>query len=216
MFNGITLSDYFYAAALQPRVNYATSPPTLEPNIGVISVQRVKASVNMTTANPIVSQRYDINFGVFVGGELFPALTLTEEGYFTFAPNQTIISVDATVLNLGISSNGLLNNKTAFVENFCTEYFLICNTTTDPLGYYGTMTNCMNTMLNASLTRQTEPTSNLPVNWALPQGNTYICRQIHLNVGWARPFTHCPHSGSTGGGACVDPPYYLSYYSQEF
>jgi len=211
VFDSHTLSEYFYAGAVNP-------------GIGVVSINVIQTATNFIGIHPVVYIRADILFGVFVGDFLFPVENLTQTAKFTFDPkNQTIIAADVINHNLGFGTDTGIKDRVAFVTNFCNQYFATCNSTTDPNGYYGTFGNCFNTLFDPTQIRQTTWNGATNVTFDQAAGNTQVCRQVHLNIAFnGDRFVHCPHAGSTGGGQCTDDagifgpnpgPYYSSYYT---
>jgi hypothetical protein len=66
---------------------------------------------------------------------------------------------------------------------------------------------------------QTQPA---PFNKTIPWGSkdrnnadNSACRQVHSTLTIWNPTTHCPHTGPSGGGACIFFPY-ESYYNQDY
>jgi len=148
---------------------------------------------------------------------------LTQSGTFTFDDNGLIISSDLIIHNLGASPGGNVIDpnvpaqKLASASNTCAFImglvqipgipFTGCNSTWDPSGYYTDFNDCLNYMVNV-----------IPFgSWdnIYFGGNSVACRTLHSLLAIGRPEQHCPHSGKTGGGKCINHDY-QSYYLTDF
>jgi len=139
---------------------------------------------------------------------------LTQTGFFTFNSNNLISSVDLDILNLGWALDGdtLTNNasRQAIINEVCGALVGVpghpgtCPPADDPLGHYSSIGDCQTFM------------NSIPFGtWAHANSNSVICRQLHTILTVFRPTVHCPHTGKTGGGKCVDTPY-SSFYDENF
>jgi len=198
IFLGATLADYYYVFS----ANKGT---------GVTAVYFKHISYN--DSDSTVAVRVDLLFSAILApGVYYPITNLTESGIYRFAPNNTVVSVDAIVHNVGFFSNPsvvpagvkYVGDRSVFVNQLCTDILNYCPPQYDPVGYYHNVTDCLNFMTNGSARVAT---------YDEPNGNTDICRRYHATIARLFPDVHCVHAGKTGGDQCVDPPYYASYYS---
>lgn len=202
LFHGHALVDYFYAFS----ANSAR---------GVYAVFFKELSYNESTSSVFI--RVDIQFGVLLSTNpdvWFPVTNFTQSGKYRFAPNNTIIGVDVTIHNLGTIVNRNIvptgitygGDRTAYLTGVCTLIFNSCPPEKDPLGYYTSVQDCISFMTGGTVRVAT---------FADPGGNTDICRALHASIARWVPDVHCPHAGKTGGGQCVDPPYYNTYWGND-
>ena len=220
LFTNGSLLDYYYA--------FAVLPGTGIPNV---YVQNIAWNASTST----VMFRGIIEFGLFFGNVLVPVVNITQSGRFILDNQNRISYADLIVHNAGVVSDPSLVPVDSYITNFCTEYFSFCNLTTDPYGYYGTMSNCIAFMNGESYTVPNGTlVTNAPirltsyngviqnVSFSESSGNTRICRNQHVTLARYVPIPHCSHAGITGGSdngrvaaplaPCQDVPYYYSYY----
>jgi len=193
-------------------------------NVGFVSLNFTSLAWNASDST--VSVRVQLTNEHF--GSTKPGNTYTESGIYRFGPNNTIIRADVIIHNLG----ALVNANLLFPDDLydvatCSSYFVYCNTTTDPEGWYFNQSNCLSFLNGGSYvagngtfipaSQNTIRSLNYngfgQVSYDQPAGNNHVCRSLHVVLAQFAPVTHCPHVGSTGGNACFDPPYYTSYYS---
>lgn len=194
---GVSLFEYFYGTVFGPTSRVAS-----------INIQRLIAQDDLVYINVhILIDNYDPFTGLYVFSE-----NLTESGSFRFNPNGSgkIKSVDLIIHNLGSKPSSLLPpGDLNLVQSIC--FILInmshCNSTYDPTGYYTSIEDCVNHMLNVY---QWGTWDDLVV-----RGNSTICRVFHTLLSEVRPDVHCSHAGKTGGGKCI-PHVYSDYFGVTF
>jgi len=218
--NGSILVEYFYAFSIQ-----RTSPGG--PIAFVNQIDVVSVSVNLTGPLPKVFTRIRVHFVLSVGGVIIPAFNYTISGTWTMGLDNRIVKLDQVIHNVGFFTDAKLNNRTAYIVQFCQQYLSTCNATYDPSGFYANSDDCFDFLSNhVRNTTWGGKIGNLGVTYDQSAGNTTICRQIHLNMAQYDPAVHCPHAGKTGGMFCSDlanfgpnpGPYYTNYdsSSQQF
>ena len=79
-----------------------------------------------------------------------------------------------------------------------------CPPQLDPDGYYVDINDCID-----YLTQITYGTYDQSFS------NTTVCRILHTLLTVFDPGHHCPHSGKSGGGKCIDVPY-SDYYLTDY
>lgn len=121
-----------------------------------------------------------------------------------------IYSGDKDILNLdaAVASTGVLNFSDPQLHGYiCTLLPQFgCNANTDPLGNYANFSDCM-TSLGAM--------DGGSLGNTLFHGRSVACVYLHFVFVPTDPITHCPHTGKTGGGHCIDRPY-ITYYLHKY
>jgi hypothetical protein len=134
------------------------------------------------------------------------AFTLRQTGFFTFNKQNRVISFDLTILNLGAAVNPRSDaEREANIQGLCAVLTMgvLGRPATCP-SEYTDMADCMAFM------------HSIPYGtWDRANSNTVVCRQLHSLLTPYRPDVHCPHSGKSGGGSCVDFTY-ESFFDDEF
>jgi len=154
-----------------------------------------------------VSVRVDI---LFNGTETQPTHNLTETGYFVFNDENKIVSFDLAILNLGAIIDPPVQAQPLVIQQLCAVlttglggHPATCAPGTY-VGSYSDFNDCVTFM------------NSIPFgSWNRANSNTVTCRLLHSLLTPFRPAVHCPHSGKTGGGACIDFPY-ESFYTNDF
>jgi len=76
-------------------------------------------------------------------------------------------------------------------EDYCNDSITVCR---DGNAQYASLGECLTTCSGYATTGDEGDT----------KGDTLQCRVYHLSVAETDPELHCPHSGPTGAGMCVD------------
>jgi len=182
------LTEYFYALAANPE-NTITHVD-INDIFGQGNEVYVRVNVFFQANNPNVSKSFN----------------LTQSGRYLFNDDNLIQTVDVTIHYLGKNSNPpeipgpYSAQQTNLIYGIC--YTLVQSPGTcadpalDPEGHYADVPSCVAFFMS------------IPYgSWDDAESNTVVCRQLHTILTAFDPVTHCPHTGKTGGGKCVDWPY---------
>jgi len=182
------LTEYFYALAANPQ-NKITNVNIVD-LFGQGNEVFVKVNVLFEANNPNATKSF----------------YLTQSGRYLFNDDNLIQSVDVTIHYLGKNSNPpeipgpYSAQQMQLIQGVC--YTLVVspgtcqNPALDPDGHYTDITDCITYFMS------------IPYGtWDDAEANSVVCRQLHTILTSFDPVTHCPHTGKTGGGKCVDWPY---------
>jgi len=143
------------------------------------------------------------------------SFNLSQSGRFIFGSDDLISSVDVVIHYLGKRSNPVMNRpvytdaQNALIQQVCYTLLMTpgtcSNAALDPTGHYANLTDCIDFMTN-DIAYGT---------WDDAQANSFVCRQLHTLLTFFDPVTHCPHTGKTGGGKCVDWDY-VDYFAESY
>jgi len=190
------LTEYFYALAANP-ANFISSVDFID-LFGVGNEVYVRVNVFFQAVNPNTTLSFN----------------LTQSGRYIFDDNDLISSADVIIHYLGKRSNPVENRpvytdqQNELIEEVCYTLMVSPGTCTnpvlDPTGHYANVTDCITFMTEINYG-----------TWDDAQANSFVCRQLHTLLTYFDPVTHCPHTGKTGGGKCVDwdyPEYFAESY----
>jgi len=202
-FEGITeVSEYFFAIGATP------SPRGISVVYDYLFASKnqvfVKVNVLVASAQPYnesydpATQTYDYDYE----DPLY--FNFTQQGVYTFNDKDLIQATDLISRPFGrVLDPQTPKRRESVINRLC--YNLVvnpakCNSTTDPQGYYSSFADCVQFMKSIDYG-----------SWDLVASNSVTCRLFHSILTVTDPVLHCPHTGRTGGGKCIDYPY-ESYY----
>lgn len=130
-------------------------------------------------------------------------MNATESGYYCLNSNHSVNSAQVIIHNIDQLSP--VGDRYQFHLGMCQLILAQCTPEDDPEGYYNNVDECV-AFMGSSAVRQ--------VAYSSAAGNTDVCRRYHTTL---IPYgkVHCKHAGRTGGGMCVDPAYYDTYYGPD-
>jgi len=184
----LLLTEYFYALAANPS-NMITSVDITD-IFGQNNEVFVRVNVFFQATNPNTTKSFN----------------LTQSGRYLFNDDDLIQLVDVTIHYLGKTSNPpeipgpYSPQQMQLIQGICytltTSPGTCANATLDPEGHYSNVGDCIVYFMS------------IPYGtWDDAEANSVVCRQLHTILTFFDPVTHCPHTGKTGGGKCVDWPY---------
>jgi hypothetical protein len=158
----------------------------------------------LSTGNKVAVD-VDILFNNTNAGTMY---NLTQMGFYIFNEQNLVESLDLVILNLGAAVNppDTPEAHSAIINELCG--LLVDVTCSDPVydpdGHYTSIEDCVSFM------------NSIPFGtWDRANSNTVVCRQLHSLITYYRPDIHCPHTGKTGGGMCIDFTY-ESFYDYNY
>jgi len=180
------LVEYYYGLAAQPN-NYVTSVDFVD-----LFGQGKEVFVRVNLLFAFTDPKQGSNFNI------------TQSGRYIFGDDDRVVTTDLIIHNLGQALNTPDQLHDPMIQYFCSVLMVSpgnCkNPAYDPDGHYTDVNDCISFF------------RTLPFGtWDQAASNTVVCRQLHTYLTIYDPETHCMHAGKTGGGKCVDTPYYWYY-----
>jgi hypothetical protein len=150
--------------------------------------------------------RVAVRVDIMLNGTSRPPYNLTETGWFKFNDQDLVEAFDLAILNIGAAIDPPVAGQATTINRVCATLLSTPGNCVPGTydGSYANMNDCVTFL------------QSIPFgSWNRANSNTVTCRLLHSILTIFRPQVHCPHSGKTGGGKCVDVPY-TSYYNEYF